>query len=433
MDMQKDTPLFDAEGRMRILDGMRYYKKTENENNVPRFVVNMKENVDRACLQAAAEKAFARFRVQRMTVVRDAARFYLKENLRPPIVHEDDGSRHSLCTGENNGHMLWIGFRGRTITIEFFHGVSDGKGMLPFIHSLLCFYCEARFGDADCAALNPAWKPEDIREYTEAVRFLPDEAGAAPAGYSWGEAFQLEGRHLESETECSSYELIVDAGAFEAYMRANASSRSAVFAMFMNHAVASRHDVGEAPVVAALAVDARGAYGAEGTMQCCVATAPLWLDREILALPMSERLRHGREMILEGTQAERICASALRTRAFNVRLEEEHPTLAEKQACCRRMNDAGSTKYSYGISYVGEIRFGEAVDRHIENVRVLLCANTIPVILEIIKFAGKYCISYCSHFAEDPYVEAFRQMFTDADIPCTLRKMENFVESRAVF
>ena len=86
--------VFDAEGRMRILDGMRYYKKTEAQNNMPRFVVSMKEPVDRACLQRAAEKAMARYRMQRMVVVQDGARFYLKENKRRPIVHVDDGRRH---------------------------------------------------------------------------------------------------------------------------------------------------------------------------------------------------------------------------------------------------------------------------------------------------------------------------------------------------
>ena len=54
---------FDPHGRMRILAGMRYYKKMDAQNNVPRCIVRLKENVDAACLQHAAEAALARHRV----------------------------------------------------------------------------------------------------------------------------------------------------------------------------------------------------------------------------------------------------------------------------------------------------------------------------------------------------------------------------------
>lgn len=426
-----DSRLFDAEGRMPILDGMRYYKKTREENNVPRFLVTMKADVDRSCLQHAAEKAMGRFRVQRMRVVQDAARFYLQENPAPPVVHADDGSRHSLCTPDNNGHMFWIGCRGKEITIEFFHGVSDGSGMLPFIRTLLYYYCAEKYGgmDDELPGLILADTPEDPREYTEAVRFLPEKAAEATPHYRWEQAFQLSGRQMEDGSACKAYVLTVDGAAFEAYMRANGSSRSALFAMFMNHAIYASYGLGDEPIVGALAVDARRAYGAEGTLQCCVATIPLWLDREILSLPMGERFRCGRKMILDGAQRERILAAGQKARAMNLRMEAQCPTLEEKKAFCRTMNDAGSTKYSYGISYVGEIRFGEAIDRHVNRVRTQLCANSVPVILEITKTGGNYHISYCSHFEEDPCVHAFRQMFIDAGIPCELRQEADYTES----
>ena len=52
---------FDEQGRMRILAGMRYYKKTEDENNMPRTTLLLKEEVDPACLEYAAQMTFPRY------------------------------------------------------------------------------------------------------------------------------------------------------------------------------------------------------------------------------------------------------------------------------------------------------------------------------------------------------------------------------------
>ena len=46
---------------MRILAGMRYYKKTEDENNMPRTTLLLKEEVDPACLEYAAQMTFPRY------------------------------------------------------------------------------------------------------------------------------------------------------------------------------------------------------------------------------------------------------------------------------------------------------------------------------------------------------------------------------------
>ena len=93
----KTIMLFDEFGRMQILDGMRYYKKTQEENNMPRFVITMTEEIDRECLQYAAKVAMQRFCVQRLVTDADESRFFLKQNLQEPVVHLDNGERHIVC------------------------------------------------------------------------------------------------------------------------------------------------------------------------------------------------------------------------------------------------------------------------------------------------------------------------------------------------
>lgn len=426
---------FDSEGKMRIIDGMRYYKKNDTQNNIPRCIIKLKEPVDKECLEYAAEVAMKRHRVFRLTVVRDDKRFYLKTNDKKPVVHLDDEGRHTVGTEENNGYLTRIGYNGNTISVEFFHGVSDGMGLIAFNKTLLYYYGSKKYGKIEPVPSDILLEetPEDPREYADSLLFIPNEEVTPGKKYEYDRAFQIHDTQMKCEYECKYYELKISAEEFENYMRRNSSSRSAVFALMMNRTIAECNNLKDEPIVAALAVNARGAYGAEKTTKCCVATIPLWYDKEISKLTLSEQLKTTRQMIVDGTQTNNIIASAQRTKKFNETLEERFPALEEKKAFACKVNKQGGIKYTYGISYIGETKYGKGIDEHIEESYLMLCANTIPIILEIAKCSGYYHISYCTHLEADPYVFKLRDMFLAAGIPCTCVQKENFAETIAIF
>lgn len=430
------SDLFDEQGRMRIFDGMRYYKKTAGQNNMGCFKLILTEPVDRECLLHALRITLDRHRVFRLVVDHDDRMFYLKENRAEPVVHFDDGSRRTVCTPENHGYMTRVGYRGNTITIDFFHGVSDGMGAVAFQKTLLHYYIERKYGRPGCPppGVLLADTPEIPREYADSLLFVEDTEMPAPEkAYAYERAFQLPGGRMASEYRCKRYTLSVGAEELEGYMQANGSSRSALFAMFMNRAIAEEHDTEGLPIVAALAADARRAYGAEQTLQCCVATVPIWYDGEIARLSWPERLRVGREMIREGVRKERILSGAQGLKKFNKVLEEKYPSLEEKKAYARTVNKQGGVKYTYGISYLGEPDFGPDVNRYIADTYPILCANTLPVIIEIAKWADRYHISYCTQLEYDPYVGRLSELFLQEGIPCAMVREEDFEEAFADF
>jgi len=426
--------LFDNRGRMRISDGMRYYKKTDEQNNMPRFVVEMNELVDCDCLNRAAQKALERHRVFRMTVVSDSAEFFLTTNDQEPLVHHEDGQRHVVGTEANHGYLTWIGYRDHQIMVEFFHGVSDGMGVIAFVKTLLYHYCCEKYGafDAPKGVLTSAI-PEDPLEYADSLLFIPEEPAVPGVRYEYEKAFQLPDEQMKSPISCRYYELTLDAPAFEDCMRRNRSSRSALFAWMMNRTIARVNGQAAEPIVAALAVNARAAYGAQSTEQCCVATIPLWYDAELAALSDAEQCEKTREMIVEGTKPHNIIAGAQRTKQFNERLSERYPTLLEKQAFACMVNKQGGIKYTYGLSYIGEVTYGAGIDEHVQASYAVLCSNTIPVILEIAKCRDHYHISYCTHLENDPYVWKLREAFEEVGISCNCVQKEDFIETLACF
>lgn len=427
---------FDAEGKMRILDGMRYYKKTKKQNNMPRIVVTLEEPVSEECLQYATELALRRCRIFSFVVIQDDKYFYLKQNTAKPVVHLDDGKQHTVCTEDNNGYMTWIGYHDCTISVEMFHGVSDGVGLMYFMQTLLYYYCEKRYGNVspdDIPGIKLIDTPEDPREYADSLLFITQDEVPATEQYQWESAFQLPETHMDEEDECQRYELRVDAKDYEEYVSKMNTSRASVFAAFMNQVIAKCHGITENPIVGAMAVNARKAYNAEQTMQCCVATIPVWFDKKVQSMSMEERLKYAKQMIRGGMQTDNILAKAIGTKKFNQMLDTKYPTLREKQEFCRQITKAGSNKYTYGISFVGDISFGKGIDEHIAKVVTMLCANTSPIIIEIVKHKDTYYMTYCTYLAKDPYVHELQALFEAEGIKCVCEHKENYVETVAEF
>ncbi|MBE6032871.1 MAG: hypothetical protein E7224_06725 [Clostridiales bacterium] len=437
--MQENTrirgPLFDEEGRMAIIDGMRYYKKTQDQNNMVRFFVELDEPVDPECLAYGAKKAFARIRILRMVVVSDGKCFYLKENHAEPAIHKNIPGRYTVGGEENNGYLTRIGYRENIITIDFFHGMSDGIGVIAFSRTLLHYYFLMKNGSALESTPGTLLMdtPESPEEYADCQLFVPDEEAVPQGQYVYERAFQLP-EDREGPAHASKFYLLkADAAAFEEAMRRNGSSRSAMLAMLMNRAVVQCHPIGNEPVVAALAANARGAYGAEKTLQCCVSTIPVWYDRELDTLPAEEQFRTAKEMVRTGVKPENMIAAAQRNRKFNEALEARFSTLAEKQEFAKMVNKQGGVKYTYGISYIGEVDYGPGIREHVKAAYAVLCANTIPVIMEAAKCGDQYYICYCTQLKADPYVLKLIEQFQKQGIPCTCEQREDFEETLALF
>lgn len=435
VDDEKFKNLFDEQGRMRILAGMRYYKKTADENNMPRFAFVFKEPIDAECLEYAVKKAFPRFKVHCMKVTGDENRLYLELNDRPPVLQKNDGTRPVAGNKANNGYLTRVGYSGNEITVDVFHGINDGVGTQPFLQTLAYYYCEKKYGtkSEDIPGLILAETPEDPRECADCMLFLPEEDVKPEGKYVCKQAFTFPDEQMESPWACKHYLLKVDASTADSYIRSNGSSTAAFFSLFMNRVIAKKNDLKGLPVVGAMAVNARPAYHAEATMQCCVGTIPVYYDEEIAALSLQEQLVRTKQIVRQQMKPQNIISAAQGTKRFNERMEQDYPLLEEKMKFCQEINARSGSLYTYGISTVGEYKLGKGIDEHIAELHAQLPANTIPVILEILKFNGEYYVTYMTHLENDPYVYALKDLFLAEGIPCTCEYKGIFEECIAEF
>lgn len=421
---------YPCKDQIPLIEGMRYfYSRTDECSFYPRLEITMADAVDLTMLQPAAETAMARFRVFSLIPVHDGERYFLADNPRKPVVHLSDGTRHTAGTEENNGHLTWIGARDNRIIVEFFHGVSDVHGALPFVQTLLQAYCHLRYGES-APVLS---EPDDAAECIEGLALIDESLYPAPKRQPMSMAFQLPGDQLPPGPECHVYSLQVNADAFDRYMRRHASSRTALFALLFSRAVVGMHPQEDAPIVTAAAADMRRIYGAEASQRDCTDTLPLRYDAQMQAAPPDDQPALMRLQIAEAMQPDKRLAAAAEIKRSNALMNKRTPSIEAKKLFCRRIHQYAYAGYTCSISSIGRVSFGEETDRHVTAIDSLVCASSYPVILEILQYGGQYRISYCTRLRDDPYVKGFQQQLLEAGIPCTCVQRENYVETLAVF
>ncbi len=425
-DDPKFRDQFDGSGRLRTQVSMRFYRKTQ----APRIALRFDEDIDADALQYAAEKTLSRFKAFSFKVVKDESRYYCALNHERPVVHHNDGSRGTVGGKENNGYLTRIGYSGSEITVDMFHGTNDGVGSMKFLQTLAYYYCSKKYGitSEGISGLILADTDEDPREYADSTLFLPDEQ-AAPAGrYEYERAYTVPDELIEENGKCAYYHFIVDAENADRYISQNNTSTSALFTYMLSRVIAEKNDLEGLPIVSAMAVDARPSYQAEPTMQCCVSTLSIPYDEGTAALSVPEGLRSVRDSIIAEADSRNITAAAQKEYLHMQRVGRECPTLEEKIAYCSKMNERAVGRYTFGISYVGEIKFGKSIDEHISDIAAILPAGVIPVTVEIVRSGDEYQITYMSRLKKDPYAPALCDLLNAEGIPCKMEQRPDFTE-----
>ena len=107
----------------------------------PRHIIRMTEPVNPELLQQAAQRALERFPQMRVGLSRDddAYRYYF--NPLPPVVLPfSDVSPYYIGSKDNNGYLFTLGWKDKTIYMEYQHSLCDGHGFDQFIRAVLFEY-----------------------------------------------------------------------------------------------------------------------------------------------------------------------------------------------------------------------------------------------------------------------------------------------------
>ena len=105
----------------------------QNWNSEFRLTAQMAQPVDPSVLQSAVDKTLPRFPSMSVRLKAGLFWYYFEENDARLVVQPKDGRLcHPFRKGENNVFLLRVLYDTRSISVEYFHAITDGTGCMIF-------------------------------------------------------------------------------------------------------------------------------------------------------------------------------------------------------------------------------------------------------------------------------------------------------------
>ncbi|MDR1906185.1 MAG: hypothetical protein LBQ27_04625 [Clostridiales bacterium] len=172
--MEKDVP-----GWLKLDNSARIYPMIYNQNgqNIFRVSCELTERVDPVILRNALKDILPKYPSFNVKLKRGVFWYYFEENRKPPIIfNEADIAADKIDFKANNDYIFRASYYNSTVSLDFDHSVTDGKGGFEFVKALLFRYFVLQGHDIDGANLvRPFDSPPDKGEMEDSfsVNYKP--------------------------------------------------------------------------------------------------------------------------------------------------------------------------------------------------------------------------------------------------------------------
>lgn len=363
--------------------------------------IRMRDKVTGSYLQVALTDTARRFPYLTQKMVEKDGAYYLHRDDNSMVVNKTDKFRTlgSMATGY---HLLDVTYTGNCIRVAFHHGLCDGRGVMPFIETLLYGYC--------CLKYHKKFSAEGIRQPGEPI---PEEEMVEPFSRDFFAVddsavpkVETDGYALPESTStpdaCYHTEFLLDEAAFVRAAKEVGATPTLFAAMLLSRCVLDENPQADKPIICNLAMDLRSAIGMEQTHRNCVGSAALPYTAADQDVPAEKLAQKYRELLASQRDPNTIKAGLNKQIGLFNKLDELH-SLEEKRKLMSFFN--GMVNNTYVISYMGRLRLNDYA-QYVDSAHFYsdtICGLTINMIAA----ASKLSLEVLQGFHETKYVEAF--------------------------
>lgn len=208
-------------------------------------------------------------------------------------------------------HLIDVTYYDKTIYVSFHHALCDGKGIKPFVESLIYYYCQMRYkSKARADGIRLADSPLLPYETTE-----PNLGG-----YTYDEtkpdvpvsrdAYAILENVLDEHETDYRYYVEIPAASYMKVCKENGATPVVLTSLLVSSGMAKLYPDFDKPINANIAVDIRDALDLPNTFKNCVRSMPLSYPRAFLTMPLSEQAKQQRTLL--NAQRDRAFAEKLR-------------------------------------------------------------------------------------------------------------------------
>lgn len=385
----------------KIRSGQSYlYQKNGMESEV--FEIAFHKKVSGSMLNQALTEAIKRYPYLNTKLVELDGDFYIVQN-EMTLTARNTKNLARLGHISCGYHLVDITYFGKSVYVSWHHALCDGKGIKPFMETLIYYYCKLKYRSKA--------KSDGIRLANSPL--LPDETTEPNLGsYSFDEskepvnvsrdAYGIPENVIEEHETDYRYDVQVPAEAFMKVCKANHATPVILTSLLVSEGIASLYPDFDKPINANIAVDIRDALDLPNTFKNCVRSMPLPFERAFLSMSLAERSEKQRALLNAQRERDNLRRAANASLGLFEKLDSL-PDYKSKQGMMDFFN--GMLLNTYFISYLGQMVVNENA-QYIDTVG-FYNSGAAGLGVNILSCGDKFCFNFKQSFESDKYVKAF--------------------------
>lgn len=395
----------------KIRSGQAYlYKKYGMESEV--VEIRFRNRVSGSELNVAIAKALKRFPYLNTRLVELDGDFYIVRNDMGIIAKRTQKLAH-LGHISCGYHLVDVTYYRNTVYVAFHHALCDGKGIKPFLETLIYYYCENHYGSkASAKDIRLADSPLLDGETTEpnADSYSFDES-KPPVEVS-RDAYGIPENVVEEHDTDYRYEVLIPADDFMTVCKANGATPVVMTSLLVSGGIAKLYPDFDKSINANIAVDIREALDLPNTFKNCVRSMPLPYGTDFPDLSLAEQAKRQRAILNAQRDRDNCRRQANASLAMFDRLDQL-PSFEEKQKMMGFFD--GMLINTYVISYLGQIVLNENA-QYVETMG-FYNSGAAGLGVTMLCCGDKFCLNFKQSFESDKYVREFLKGLEALDIP----------------
>ena len=378
--------------------------------------IELDEPVDHDQMQHALDMTISRYPYFKVKLVKNGERYCLDVNDKPFLLYDDPESM-TLAPAANNDYLLRVSAVGRLLNVCFCHAMTDGRGLLPFIKTLLYYYSLYHYNTdpemSDVRLAGDKIPEEEVADPfaafdTSSIK-IPEQKSDVPA------VFRLP-NEIDPEKRVFTYTFWTDCDKFMDYSRSIDGSPNALLSLYMCRALAQIYPEHIDDIVTGVACDLRKALGVKNSHQCTVSMIPIRYGKKLAGFDTSRAETVIRGRILVGSDEDFIKPSIAQSKMFYAYINSQ-PTLQKKAAVSKGAVENGVCRATASVSYPNKQDYGK-MNSHIRSFYILCNSIKQSLGLEIASFGNRFFFAVQQGFDDDRYADELKHQMEIEGIEC---------------
>lgn len=315
-------------------------------------------------------------------------------------------------------HLIDVTYFKKSIFVSFHHSLCDGRGIKPFVESLIYYYSKYRY-NSKASSTGIRLKEDKLLEGETLDPFFKrydvDSNNLPNIQHENGYILEEDRNHIVGED--NRREIIIDKMKFMKLCHENNSTPSVLISILMSKAIDSVIDKNNDPIVANVACDIRMALDEPNTFKNCVRTIELPYTDNVKKMNLKQQSTYFKNLLHEQRNKDYLRHKVNKTLSLYENLDSLH-SYVEKQ---KMMNFfEGMLTPTYVISYLGQFILNEN-QKYVDEIH-LYNSGAAGLGITIVATEEKFCINIKQSFDEDKYANAFVRFLTKLNVVIEARE-----------